>query len=128
MGNFLSATSHVAASELFLDEMKDIILSENSLNVATPVATEPEQHTDPHFVDELCCVFPEPCFCARWPQLNLFPRIKPADFFSCFLPSPCGDVEGKILLMGGCDEHCFRGILALPPSLASSFQSDTPWI
>jgi len=58
----------VADSEVFSDEMKDIILSENSLNVATPVASEPEPHT--HYVEELYCVFPETCFCARRPQSN----------------------------------------------------------
>jgi len=66
MGNFLGATFHVADSKVFSDEMKDIILSENKPNVATPVATEPETHT--HSVEELYCVVPETCFCARRPQ------------------------------------------------------------
>jgi len=39
MGNFLSPNSHAPDSEVFPHEMKHIIVSENSLNVATPVAT-----------------------------------------------------------------------------------------
>jgi len=48
----LIATFNVADSEVFSEELKDIILSENSLNVATPGATEPEPHT--HSVAGMC--------------------------------------------------------------------------
>jgi len=53
-GNFLSAIFHMEDSEVFGEEMEDIILFEKSLNEATPVATEPEPH--PHSVGELYCV------------------------------------------------------------------------
>jgi len=70
MANFLSATSYVEDSELIPDEMNVIIFSQNSLNVATPVATEAELHTDTLFVYELNCVFPNPYFCARCSRQN----------------------------------------------------------
>jgi len=89
MGNFLSATSHVAHSEVFPGEMNDIILSENSLNGATPVAIEPELRTDIHVVDELYRVCPQTCFCARRPKSNnFFPGLSQKTFTVVFLPTP----------------------------------------
>jgi len=41
MGNLLCSNCYVEDSELVVDEKYDIILSGNSLNVPTPVATEP---------------------------------------------------------------------------------------
>jgi len=91
MENFLSAIFHVADSEVFSAKIKDIVLSENSLNVATPAATEPETHT--LSVEKLYCVFPETCFCACRPKLNnLFSWAKPANFYSCYSPNPYGEI------------------------------------
>jgi len=81
----------LADLEVFPDEMKDIILSANSLNVADPVVTEPESHT-PSF-EELYCFFQEACFCARRPlSNNFFFWAQPADFQSCFSAKPCGEI------------------------------------
>jgi len=77
----------VADSEVFRDEMSDITLSENSLNVGTPVATKPEPHA--HSVEELYCVFLETCFCARRPQSNnLFSGLSQQTFTVVFLQTP----------------------------------------
>jgi len=66
MGSFLSTTSHVADSEVFPEEMKDIfylkIQSPCVLNSGTkPVATEPEPHTQS--VEELLWVSKNLLFC-----------------------------------------------------------------
>jgi len=118
----MSATFHVADSEVFSDEMKGIILSENSImkksNVATPLATEPEPRT--HTVENLYCVFPETCFCARRPESNnLFSWAQPADFCGCFSPDPNGEIEGRILLGG--DSMSIVCEAAQPPGCRQQF-------
>jgi len=91
--------------------------------VATPFATEPETHTQ--FVGEPYCVFPVTCFCSRSTESNnLSSWAQPADFYGCFSPNPYGEIEGKILLGGGCDEHCLRGIAG--PPVSSAVSSLTP--
>jgi len=64
MGNFPSATFHVADSGVFSDEMKDIILSENSLKMAPPVVTEPDTHTHTHSRKTVLCVSSNLRLCA----------------------------------------------------------------
>jgi len=53
--------------------MNDITLSENSLNLASSVATKPELLTDTLFGDALYFMFPKPCFCE--PQIWLFSLV-----------------------------------------------------
>jgi len=76
MANFLSATSCVSDSEFVAEEMNDIILSEDSLNVATPVADGPELHTDGLFVWTALCVPKTQLLCALFtPKKTCFSGV-----------------------------------------------------
>jgi len=127
MGNFLRASSRVANSGIFPDEMKYINLSENSLNVATPVASEPGPHT--HSLLKICIVcvcFQKPVFVrAVHSQTPCFSVLRQKTFTVVFLQIPAVKLRERSH-SGGCDEHFLRGNAAPPGSSAVSSLTPPP--